>query len=360
MHFDNREIENAVVTYPDMSKHIRGGIQFDSPITKRETLARAYRRQQMWMPATADKNWFCPEIIPDNTARAFVIQGPKYEGEFGGDDMFGIYWEYVPSARGSIVRPGNPTLTDITKWREVIKFPDVDSWDWEGSAKANKEYLVNNPLYVNVCIFTGWFERLISFMDFGPAAYAIMNRKTKDAAKELMDAISDLWIDVVDHFAKYFGHDFEGFCFHDDWGAQDGPFFNARIVNEMLVPYMRKVTDHIHELGYNADLHSCGKVEKLIPCMIDAGWDAWDGMVINDYHAIYAEYGDKLIMQVPVFDCPPETDAEAQKESADRYADEYANLDKPACFAGNGTMGAPIFDFQKELYKSSRIKFDQE
>ena len=127
----------------------------------------------------------------------------------------------------------------------------------------------------------------------------------------------------------------------------------------MLVPYMRKVTDHIHELGYNADLHSCGKVEKLIPCMIDAGWDAWDGMVINDYHAIYAEYGDKLIMQVPVFDCPPETDAEAQKESADRYADEYANLEKPACFAGNGTMGAPIFDFQKELYTASRIKFSE-
>ena len=101
MHFDNREIENAIVTYPDMSKHIRGGIQFDSPITKRENLARAYKRQQLWMPATADKNWFCPEIIPDNTARAFVIQGPKYEGEFGGDDMFGIYWEYVPSARGS-------------------------------------------------------------------------------------------------------------------------------------------------------------------------------------------------------------------------------------------------------------------
>ena len=357
MGFDNKEIENAKITYPDMTKHIRGGIEFDSPITPRENMRLAYEGKQLWMPATADKNWFCPEIIPDNTARAFVIQGPKYEGPVGGDDMFGVYWEYVPSAHGSIVRPGNPTLTDVENWRDVIKFPDVDSWDWEGSAKANKEFLVNNPRYVNFCIFTGWFERLISWMDFGAAAFALMNRKTKGYVKEMMEALTDLWIDIADHVDKYYGHDVDGFCVHDDWGAQDGPFFHERVVNEMLVPYMRKFTDHVHSLGYTCDLHSCGKVERLIPSMIEAGWDAWDGMVINDYHTIYAEYGDKLIMQVPVFDCPADADPETQKASADRYAEEFANIDKPACFAG---AGAPIFDFQKELYKQSRIKFSND
>ncbi|MBR0450497.1 MAG: methyltransferase [Oscillospiraceae bacterium] len=357
MKFDIKEIENAKITYPDVSMYLFGGIEFDSPVTSRENLRLAYQKKQLWMPATMDKNWFCPVIIPDNPARAFVIQGTKYEGPVGGDDMFGIYWEYVPSAHGSIVRPGNPTLTDVTKWREVIHFPDVDSWDWEGSAKANKEYLINCPRYINFCIFTGWFERLISFMDFGPAAYALMNRKTKDYVKELMDALSDLWIDIVDHCYKYYGNAFEGFCFHDDWGAQDGPFFNERIVREMLVPYMRRVTDHIHELGYNCDLHSCGKVERLIPCIIEAGWDGWDGMVINDYHQIYADYGDKLIMQIPVFDCPADADVETQKEAAARYADEFANKDKPACFSH---YGPPIFDFQKELYKITRIKFSDE
>ena len=361
MRFENKEIDNAVVTYPDMANHIRGGISFDSPISVRENMRLNYQGKAMWMPLTADKNWFCPHIIPDNPARAFVIQGAQYDGPVGGDDMFGIYWEYVPSARGSIVRPGNPTLTDVTQWREVIKFPDVDSWDWEGSAKANKEFLANNPRYTNFCIFTGWFERLISWMDFGPAAFALMNRKTKDTVKEIMDALSDLWIDIIDHVDKYYGHDIDGFCIHDDWGAQDGPFFNPRVVNEMLVPYMRRVTDHMHELGYTADLHSCGKIEKLIPSIIDAGWDAWDGMVINDYSAIFAEYGDKLIMQIPLFDMPADADPETQKEFADKFAEEFCIPGKPGCFAGlaNG-FGATIFDFQKELYKQSRIKFSDE
>ena len=354
MKFDKKEIENIKFS---TGRNGRLVMQFDSPITPRENLRRAFRKDALWMPSSSDKNWFCPEIIPDNVARAFVIQGPKYEGPVGGDDMFGIYWEYVPSAHGSIVRPGNPTLTDITKWREVIKFPDVDSWDWEGCAKANTEYLDNIPIYQNICIFTGWFERLISFMDFGPAAYAIMNRKTKQDAKDLMDALSDLWIDIVDHCHKYFGHHFDGFTFHDDWGAQDGPFFNERIVREMLVPYMRRVTDHIHSLGYTCDLHSCGKIERLVPCIIEAGWDSWDGMAINDYHALYEQYGDQLIMALPGTGCPADADEETQKAFAATYAAEYANKDRPGVLSNYDRPGK---DFEIELYKLTREKFSAE
>ena len=97
-------------------------------------------KRSEWLPRADDKMNFLPEIVPDNPARAMVTQGKKYEGPVGGLDMFGIDWEYVPSAHGSIVRPGNPTLTDVTKWKEVIKFPDVDSWDWEGNAESDKVY----------------------------------------------------------------------------------------------------------------------------------------------------------------------------------------------------------------------------
>ncbi len=350
MEFDRKEIENAKITQTP-----RGAmVEFASPISPRENMRLAYQKKAMWMPSASDKAWFCPEIIPDDPARAFVIEGKRYEGQVGGNDMFGVYWEYVPSAHGSIVRPGNPTLTDITQWRDVIKFPDVDSWDWAGSAEVNREYLTNSTRYQNLCIFTGWFERLISFMDFGPAAYALMNRKTKDDAKALMDAISDLWIDVVDHAHKYYGDLIDGFTFHDDWGAQDGPFFNARVVNEMLVPYMRRVTDRAHSYGYTTDLHSCGKVEKLLPCIIDAGWDSWDGMAINDYHALYEEYSDRLIMSAPATECPADADAETQKEWAVKYAESYADKNRPALLSNYDKPGV---DFQLKLYEITREKF---
>ena len=350
MRFDPKEIENV--------KFVQGRrvlIDFASPITARENFRRALEHNQLWMPRADDKMNFLPEIVPDNPARAMVTQGKKYEGPVGGLDMFGIDWEYVPSAHGSIVRPGNPTLTDVTKWKEVIKFPDVDSWDWEGNAESDKVYLTDNYRPQFFCILTGFFERLISFMDFGPAAYALMNRKTKDDVKELMDKLADLWIDVVDHVHKYYGDLVDGITIHDDWGAQDGPFFNERVVREMLVPYMRKVTDHIHSLGYITNLHSCGKVERLIPCMIEAGWDCWDGMAINDYHLIYELYGDKILMNVPANDCPADADADAQKEYAAKFVEEFANKDKPAALSHYNDPGLE-FDF--EIYKLSRIKFD--
>ena len=353
MKFDIKEIENPRI----------GGfgnrviVDFDSPISPRENMRLAMEGKAQWMPSASDKTWFCPEIIPDNVARAFVIQGERYQGEVGGDDMFGIYWEYVPSAHGSIVRPGNPTLTDITQWREVIKFPDVDSWDWEGSAAKCAEYLKTTNRYQNLCIFTGFFERLISFMDFGPAAYALMNRKTKDDAKALMDALADLWIDVVDHAHKYYGDLIDGFTFHDDWGAQDGPFFNPRVVREMLVPYMKKVTDHIHELGYTCDLHSCGNIDKLVPCIIEAGWDSWDGMAINDYHMLFEQYGDQLIMAVPGTGIPFDCEGEAAREYAQKYADEFAVRDKLALVSGYDRPGAA---FQIELYRITREKYTAE
>jgi hypothetical protein len=351
MKFDPKEIENAKVEYGR-----RLMIEFASPITARENFHLALKGKQLWMPMTGDKMNFTPEIVPDNTARALVTQAKPYEGPKGGLDMFGIYWEYVPSANGSIVRPGNPTLTDVTKWKEVIKFPDVDSWDWEKSVRDDSEWLKNSTRTQLFCILTGYFERLISWMDFGPAAYALMNRKTKDSVKELMDAIADLWIDVVDHVYKYYGNLVDGITIHDDWGAQDGPFFNERVVREMLVPYMRKVNDHIHSLGYITNLHSCGKVEKLLPCMIDAGWDAWDGMAINDYHLLFDQYAGQILMNVPASECPADADAETQKAWAAKFADEFAVQDKPATLSNYDNPGV---DFDMELYKLSRIKFSE-
>lgn len=357
MKYDKKELENTKVYIPEDKNYKKFKITFDSPISPRENFRRMMDGDPEWIPLRSDEAWFCPEIIPDNVARAFIIQGPKFEGNVGGKDMFGIDWEYVPTAKGSIVRPGNPTLTDISKWKDTIIFPDIDTWDWEGSAEKNVDFLTNNEKYLNVCIFTGWFERLISFMDFGPAAYALMNKEQKPYVKELFEKITDLWIDLIDHFDKYYKHQFDGFCFHDDWGAQHAPFFSEKVVREMLVPYMKRVTDHCHELGYKAELHSCGKLLKLITCIEDAGWDAWQGMDINDYHDAYANLTTKLIMTVNCDeDLKNKTDAELT-EIAKRFVDEYGSKSHPVML-GNRFPAAPVY-FLKEIYRLSREKLGE-
>jgi hypothetical protein len=37
--------------------------------------------------------------------------------------MFGIEWEYIPAAGGSMVRPGKPFLEDANEWKEKVVGP---------------------------------------------------------------------------------------------------------------------------------------------------------------------------------------------------------------------------------------------
>jgi hypothetical protein len=98
-------------------------------------------RKPIWQLTNVETAVFNPRIIPDVVARAFVTEANKFpRDKVGGKDMFGIEWEYIEVAGGSMVKPGKPLLSDASDWKTKIKWPDIDSWDWEGSAKENESF----------------------------------------------------------------------------------------------------------------------------------------------------------------------------------------------------------------------------
>ena len=330
---------------------------YSFPMTPKEAVISLYKREPVWQSMGFETRIFAPKLLPDNVARAFVIEAQPFDfNEGGGKDMFGIEWEYVPSAFGSMVRPGKPFLTDANEWREKLVWPDVDSWDWEGSAKANnEEYLATE--FFNACWFqTGWFERLISFMDFEGAIMALVDEDQKDAVKELFEKLSDLYIKIFDKYMTFFPK-IDAFVIHDDWGSQKETFFSPAIPAEMIVPYMRKVTDFIHSRGKFCDFHSCGQILKQVPNMIDAGWDSWVGQDMNDTQSIYEMHGDKIIIGVipDLFD-PAAVSEEEQRAAARAYADKYCDPEKPSTlnYAG-AVLLTPAY--REELYKRSRERY---
>ena len=70
-------------------------------------------------------------------------------------------------------------------------------------------------------------------------------------------------------------------------GSQRAPFFSPETCAEMIVPAMKRFTDHAHAKGLFTDLHSCGHIEKQVPNIIAAGWDSWGGMPMNDRAMLY-------------------------------------------------------------------------
>ena len=333
---------------------------FSYPVSAREEFRNAIlHKKPLWQNAGVEIFRFFPDILPDNRARGSVNDGGVRipDEEKGGLDMFGIEWVYVPVVGGSMEKPGQTHLfDDVNDWKGKVVFPNIESWDWEGSAKLNKEFL-NNGKFNYVILQNGFgFERLISFMGFENAAMALLDEEQHDALHELLDALSDLYCKLVDKFCIYY--DIDGFDIHDDWGSQRAPFFSPEIGREFFVPYMKKVTDHIHSHGKVADLHSCGANMRQIENYIAAGFDLWSPMPnINDTEALYQQYGDRIVIGVaaPEYDSETETEEQIRKKARD-FVEQHCSTPGKVCIINHQTVGRINGIFAEELYKASRIK----
>ncbi len=327
--------------------------KYNTPITPKENVARCVKREKpLWFPSTSD---FCnleSRTNIDHVARAEVMDmGPPYkEEEKGGKDLFGINWVFVPTAGGSMVQPGNPTLLDANDWPEIIKFPDIDALDWDECKRLNS-VLNESTRSFHVTFQNGIFERLISFMDFEGAALALIDDEQQDAVHALFDKLADMYISMIDHYTEFLNLD--GVVFHDDWGSQRAPFFSLDVCLEMVAPYLKRVADHCHKKGMWFQQHCCGKNELLVPAMIYAGVDMWQPQSMNDVEMLREKYGDKIMFSI----APPAVPRDASDEDVDAaakaFVDKYASNFAEKPFLVGSFFADPRFT--KAIYKYSRI-----
>lgn len=290
------------------------------PITPKENLKRFIAGNPAWKPQYKDNKMFSPEIFKENVARGFIMEDVPYTGAFGGPDMFGIEWEFVPQVGGSMVRPGNPKVPDITEWEKYIEWPDLSKLDWEGSAARNKEFFNTDKVLMQM-VFTTFFERLISMIDMEDALIAMIDPDEQIAVHRLFDRLADYYDELFGYFEKYYHTNLV--YFHDDWGSQRAPLFSLETVREMLVPYMKRVVESAHKHNMVFELHSCGKIEALVPAMIEIGADMWCGQPMNDKLKLAKEYGDYIHIGVCPKEFPEDVADEVLIAEADRILDEY-------------------------------------
>ena len=78
-------------------------------------------------------------------------------------------------------------MEDANDWRELIKFPDVNSWDWEGHAHGSDEWFEKNKdLDISAMLLNG--------MGFENAAMALIDEDQVDAVRELAMEFCEFFI----------------------------------------------------------------------------------------------------------------------------------------------------------------------
>ena len=275
----------------------------------------------LWMPSFPEFKMFNPSVLADNVARKSVQETrPDTSQEIYNKDYFGIEWEYGPSAHGSMVRPGAPKVPDLEEWEKYITFPDLSQLDWSASAQENADYL-NDTRCINMAVFTGFFERLVSFVDMENALVALIDEDEKPAVHRLFDRLCVFYDELFYNLAKWYQPDF--LWFHDDWGSQKAPLFSLETCREMIVPYLKRAVESAHNYGIGFELHSCGKNEMLVPAMIEAGVDMWCGQALNDKELLYREYGDAIKLGVAPPPAPPNATEQQMRDIVGHFLDTY-------------------------------------
>lgn len=178
-------------------------------------------------------------------------------------------------------------------------------------------------------------------MGFEEAAVSMLT--DPESVEEFFNELTKVNIQIMKHYIEDFGC--QSIMIHDDWSSQRAPFFSVEIVEELLVPQLKKLVDYAHERNVIFTLHSCGNAQMLIPAMIAAGVDAWQAQYdALDLDAAYEACGDDLI-----FESYPEISEEIRGAELEAYIRE--TLEK-FCVKHKGLL--EFYDFDEERVLETR------
>ena len=89
----------------------------------------------------------------------------------------------------------------------------------------------------------------------------------------VLDKIVDFKLEQIDELRQRFGDRIHGLFMTDDWGTQGGTFVGRNILEEFFAPRYRQIFHAIHDCGWHAFLHSCGRINDFVPTFIELGVD---------------------------------------------------------------------------------------
>jgi hypothetical protein len=287
------------------------------------------------------------EWIPDSYNDIYDITpkvNPDHEsGDFsGGIDCLGVEWVPVESKPDlpAFVKPGNPKLCDISEWQRVLQFPDVESWNWK-SAQAEYAGSLAAGRFNRGVLLSGFFERLISLMDFENAAVAMLEEP--DTVRAFFEKLADLNIDIMEHYVTYF--DLDGILLHDDWASQKAPFFSLEVGMEIIVPPYKRFVERAHELGLFVTTHCCGNAVDRIPMMLEIGTDTYQMQDTAANPATAVRKGDGALK----FEIAPMAQGGSLEEIEEYLYNLHRELGPDVMIS---TMDPETYEVTPELYRA--------
>ena len=133
---------------------------------------------------------------------------------------------------------------------------------------------------------------------FGQVNIFTMMMDEPAVVKDIFDTYAEMLIALAQKMLAQ-GTDFDGAWFYGDVGYRNSTLFSPACYDEMLFPAHRKLCSFFKSLGKPVMLHSCGKIESLIPRFIEAGFSAIQPLEAKcgqDVRVLKGLYGNKITL----------------------------------------------------------------
>jgi uroporphyrinogen decarboxylase len=187
-------------------------------------------------------------------------------GEGTSEDDWGCRWLHTDKKNmGQVVH--HP----LQDWDRLPAFRPPDAKDPyyyerlpETLAKADDRYVVVT------CHFT-LMERLHMLHGFTDTLQDFYGEPAK--IERLLDIILAFKLEQLAELSRRFGDRIHGVFLTDDWGSQQAAFVGVPMFRQFFQARYGELFRAIHAHGWDVILHSCGKINTLVPSLVEAGVD---------------------------------------------------------------------------------------
>lgn len=194
-----------------------------------------------------------------------------------------------------IINDETKVIKDITKWKEVVKAPDIAGveHDWSAALAMQKQVREAGKLSTTL-MATGLFEQSHYLMGFEDALLNLMMEP--QAMHELLDYLTEYKLAYCKLIVENLQPDVV--LAHDDWGFKSNLFMRDTVWREFFKPRYAKIYGYLKENGIIVMHHSDSFGEPIVPDMVEIGIDIWQGILPqNDIPKLQKiTYGKMLLM----------------------------------------------------------------
>lgn len=180
-------------------------------------------------------------------------------------DEFGCHWEYSANDPSK----GHPSSQPLGSWDQLDTWTFPNPYDKTRYSFFTKMAQLFPQKYKVGLLDSFLFARVQYLRGFTTALIDL--RRNRPEIKLLFEKLKIYYLGTIEMFHRY---GMDAVFTQDDMGAQSELFMSPSLYQNHVVPFFQEIVNVTHDYGMKFILHSCGKVNDLIPIWQKIGVDA--------------------------------------------------------------------------------------